>query len=155
MSEDDPKIADLDGKTVGTFLIDEFIAQEERMLETVAMGLEPHADHHALHTWLADRRGALNMFRQSVQHEREKQAKEAAEQLKPEEREELAKAQHQWAEDRNLRFRDVIREEVAAEVGRQLGVTLDTRQLASARFDCNRFREAFEAFRAALEANAS
>lgn len=66
MSEDDPKIADLDGKTVGTYLIDEFIAQEERMLATVGMALEGHADCDSLHTWIANRAVALNVFRQSV-----------------------------------------------------------------------------------------
>ena len=50
-----------------------------------------------------------------------------ADHLEPEERKELAKAQHQWAEDRSLRFRDVIREEVAkatAESSREIAVQL-------------------------------
>lgn len=59
-------IADLDGKDVGTFLIDEFIAQEERMLQTVAMALDPHAPAAALDAWLTARSDALNVFRQSV-----------------------------------------------------------------------------------------
>jgi hypothetical protein len=67
---------------------------------------------------------------------------------------ELHEAANQPGEP-SFRLRTVLREEVAAEVERQLGVTLDTRQLANARFDCNRFREAFEAFRAALEAETS
>jgi hypothetical protein len=73
MSEDaarakmEAKVADLDGKTVGTFLIDEFIAQEERMLETIGMALGPHMDREVLGRWTASRRHALNVFRQSVQ----------------------------------------------------------------------------------------
>jgi hypothetical protein len=65
------KIADLDGKDVGTLLIDKFIAQEERMLQTIAMALGPHADGSALDAWLTARSDALNVFRQSVQAARE------------------------------------------------------------------------------------
>lgn len=70
MSENEPKIADLDDKAVGTFLIEEFIAQEERMLDTVSMGLGPHVDHNVLRTWLTSRRGALEVFRRDVQRAR-------------------------------------------------------------------------------------